>query len=262
MGISGFPSSSLGKEYVCNAGDAGRRRFDAWVRKIPWRWAWKPTPVFLPGESHGQRTLAGYRPWGRKEADTTEATKHACMGASLGNPRKGPVAPKFISPHTPFLSVLLLPAAPGLRPGRAGLPVSVQGSLQVSGPKGVGRTRGWARPPTLTPCPSPLSFKEWTLTTSLAQWPSEVSEVSSLPTVPPLEPSACSLRSWLCPLASGLIHRGGPCQELGLRGESRQAGSGLSRHPQATSFSTTEMVAVYSHLGPKPANKEETQQVS
>ena len=37
-----------------------RRGFNPWVRKIPWRRAWQPTPVFLPGESHGQRSLAGY----------------------------------------------------------------------------------------------------------------------------------------------------------------------------------------------------------
>ena len=42
--------------------------------KIPWRSAWQPTPVFLPGESYGQRSLAGYSPWGRKESDTTEET--------------------------------------------------------------------------------------------------------------------------------------------------------------------------------------------
>ena len=43
----------------------GRPRFDSWVRMIPWRRAWQPTPVFLPGESHGQRSLAGCSPWGR-----------------------------------------------------------------------------------------------------------------------------------------------------------------------------------------------------
>ena len=48
--------------------------FDPWVGKIPWRRAWQPTPVFLPGESHGQRSLAGYSPQGRKESDTTEVT--------------------------------------------------------------------------------------------------------------------------------------------------------------------------------------------
>ena len=47
-------------------------RFDPWVRKIPWRRAWQPTPGFLPEELHGQRSLVGYSPWGRKELDTTE----------------------------------------------------------------------------------------------------------------------------------------------------------------------------------------------
>ena len=41
---------------------------------IPWRRTWQPTPVFLPGESHGQRNLAGYSPWDREESDTTEVT--------------------------------------------------------------------------------------------------------------------------------------------------------------------------------------------
>ena len=47
-------------------------RFNPWVRKILWRREWLPTPVFLPGEFHGQRNLAGYSPMGRKELDTTE----------------------------------------------------------------------------------------------------------------------------------------------------------------------------------------------
>ena len=41
-------------------------RFNSWVRKIPWRKKWQPTPVFLPGEFHGQRSLADYSPWGHK----------------------------------------------------------------------------------------------------------------------------------------------------------------------------------------------------
>ena len=49
-----------------------RHRFDPWVRKIPWRRARQPTPAFLPGESHGQRSLVGYSPWGCKESDMTE----------------------------------------------------------------------------------------------------------------------------------------------------------------------------------------------
>ena len=52
-------------------------RFDPWIRKIPWRRTWQPTPVFLPGESHGQRTLGCYSLGGCKESDTTEVTWHA-----------------------------------------------------------------------------------------------------------------------------------------------------------------------------------------
>ena len=62
------------KNPAANAGDIKRHRFDPWVRKIPWRQAWQPTPVFLPGESQGQRNLAGYSPQGHKELETTEAT--------------------------------------------------------------------------------------------------------------------------------------------------------------------------------------------
>ena len=46
----------------------------SWFRKIPWRRTWQPTLVFLPGESHGQRSLVGYSPWGQEELDRTEAT--------------------------------------------------------------------------------------------------------------------------------------------------------------------------------------------
>ena len=66
-----FPGGSDGKESVCKAGDPW---FDPWFRKIPWRKEWRPTPVFLPGELHGQRSLKGYSPRGRKELDTAEAT--------------------------------------------------------------------------------------------------------------------------------------------------------------------------------------------
>ena len=44
----------------------------SWVRKIPWRRKEQPIPVFLPGESHGQRSLVCHSPWGHKESDTTE----------------------------------------------------------------------------------------------------------------------------------------------------------------------------------------------
>ena len=48
-------------------------QFDPWVENIPWRRSWQLTPVFLPGNSHGQRSLAGYSPWGGKELDTSGA---------------------------------------------------------------------------------------------------------------------------------------------------------------------------------------------
>ena len=104
----GFLGCSAGEESTCNSGDpgsisgsgrspgegrgyplqyswaswwlrwsriclqCGRPGFHPWVRKIPWRRAWQPTPVFLPGESPGQRSLAGYSPRGCKESDRTE----------------------------------------------------------------------------------------------------------------------------------------------------------------------------------------------
>ena len=64
-----FPGGSDGKEFTCNAGDLG---LDSWVRKTPWWREWLPTSLFLPGEFHGKRSLAGYSPWGCKEWDTTE----------------------------------------------------------------------------------------------------------------------------------------------------------------------------------------------
>jgi len=46
--------------------------FDPWIGKIPWKRAWQPSPVFLPGESHGPRNVVGYSPWGCKESDMSE----------------------------------------------------------------------------------------------------------------------------------------------------------------------------------------------
>ena len=65
------PGGANGKESTCHAGDAGDM-FDTWVKKTPWRRKCKPTPMFLPGESHGQKSLKGYSPWGFKELDITE----------------------------------------------------------------------------------------------------------------------------------------------------------------------------------------------
>ena len=73
-GYGAFQSAVGVKNLPADAGDAKRCRFNSWLGKIPWRRKWHPTPVFLPGESHGQRSLAGYSIWGCKESDTTEAT--------------------------------------------------------------------------------------------------------------------------------------------------------------------------------------------
>ena len=70
--MGGFPDGSLGKDPACNAEAAGGTGFDTWVGKIPWRRKWQPTPVFLPGKSHGQSTLVSYSLKGRKESDVTE----------------------------------------------------------------------------------------------------------------------------------------------------------------------------------------------
>jgi len=60
-----FPSGGA----VKNRLQLRRCRFDPWVGKIPWRRAWQATSVFLPGKSHGQRSLAGCSPWGDRESD-------------------------------------------------------------------------------------------------------------------------------------------------------------------------------------------------
>ena len=57
-----FPGGASGKELTCQCGRCKRHGFNPWLRKIPWRRAWQPTPVFLPGESHGQRSLEGCSP--------------------------------------------------------------------------------------------------------------------------------------------------------------------------------------------------------
>ena len=63
---SNLPGGASGKEPICQRRRHRRHRFDHWIEKIPWRRTWPPIPGFLPGESHAQRSLAGYRPWGRR----------------------------------------------------------------------------------------------------------------------------------------------------------------------------------------------------
>ena len=69
--LSGLPRWLSGKE---SAWQFRRCRLNPWFRKIPWRRKWQPTPVCLPGKSHGWRRLVGYSPWGHKESDMTAHT--------------------------------------------------------------------------------------------------------------------------------------------------------------------------------------------
>ena len=83
--FKGFPGGTSGKESICQCGRQMSKRcgISLWVRKIPCRRAWQPTPVFLPGESLGQRRLAGYSWRGHKESDTTEWLSPAHTTQSL-----------------------------------------------------------------------------------------------------------------------------------------------------------------------------------
>ena len=69
----GIPSGVVAENLPANPGDI-RHGFELWVKKILWRREWLPTPVFLPGKFHGQRSLVGYSPWGHKELNMTENT--------------------------------------------------------------------------------------------------------------------------------------------------------------------------------------------
>ena len=66
--MCGLPWRLSSEQSVCLC---WRHRFNPWVKKTPWRRKWQPTPVFLPGEFHRQRSLVDYRPWVMKDSDTT-----------------------------------------------------------------------------------------------------------------------------------------------------------------------------------------------
>ena len=73
--LLGFSGGASGKESTCQCRRRQRREFYTLVRKSPWSRKWQPTPVFLAGKLHGERSLTGYSSWGGKESDRT---KHAC----------------------------------------------------------------------------------------------------------------------------------------------------------------------------------------
>ena len=76
--LSLFLCDLMVAQVVKNSPGYRRPSFNPWVRNIFWRREWKPTPVFLPGEFHGQRSLAGYSPCGRKKSDMIERLTLTC----------------------------------------------------------------------------------------------------------------------------------------------------------------------------------------
>ena len=110
---NGFPGGASGKEPTYQCRRLKRLGFDPWVRRIAWGRAWQPTPIFLPGESHGQRSLAGYSPWGCKESDTTEATWRARVAVKAQSPTHWTARTPFSSLSSSHSRHELLPLRPG-----------------------------------------------------------------------------------------------------------------------------------------------------
>ena len=105
-----FPGGAISEEPACQCKRQKRQDFNPWVGKIPWRRAWQPI-VFLPGESHGQRSLVGYSPWGCRELDITEATWHAhghspVGNFSLANVSESLASTQFVQIYTPCSAFL------------------------------------------------------------------------------------------------------------------------------------------------------------
>ena len=80
-----FPGGTSGKGPACQCRRHTSCGLHPWVGKTPWRRARQPTPVFLPGESHGQRSLVGCSLWGRKESNVMEMSWQACTIKPGGN---------------------------------------------------------------------------------------------------------------------------------------------------------------------------------
>ena len=89
--LLGFPGGTSGKEPDCQCRRCKRLSFSPCLGKIPQRRLWQPTPVFLPRESHGQRSLTGYSPQSYRETDMTEATQpmHTFLWEDMSLGRQG-----------------------------------------------------------------------------------------------------------------------------------------------------------------------------
>ena len=114
-----FPGGSVGKDSAYNAGYTGEAGSIPWGGEIPWRKAWQPTPVFLPGKSHGQRNLTGYSLWGRKRIEQDWESEHIthcaiqrtlficslCNSLHLLTPNSDPSLPLSLANHKSALCV-------------------------------------------------------------------------------------------------------------------------------------------------------------
>ena len=93
-----------------------------WVGKISWRRKWHPTPVFLPGKSHRQRTLVGYNPWGRKESNTTERLRFTSSSLGHGTATFFSFLTSFFLSHIHSRCCIILKnkhfLSPTMRPGQ------------------------------------------------------------------------------------------------------------------------------------------------
>ena len=98
--VLSFPGGTSGKESTCQARRCRRCGFNPWVRKIPWRRKWQPTPVFLPGKFHGQRSLTDYSPWDCKESDMAKQLNTHTQGQYYRNTEDPDFLP-FIALHKP-----------------------------------------------------------------------------------------------------------------------------------------------------------------
>ena len=123
----------------------------SWIGKIPWRRKWQPTPVFFPGESHGQRSLVGYSPWGLKESDMTERLTHMHVNKEVVSSWRPEVRLKEGHPGGMVSGEDPLPHSwerhPSFQDRMAGLPQA----LMLGG--GPGWRRGSKESFILRPCP-------------------------------------------------------------------------------------------------------------
>ena len=81
--LHGLPRWRSGKEFTWQCRRHKRCRFNSWDGKIPWRRRWQPTPLFLPGESHGQRSLVGYSSWGLTQLSDWVTKQCVCFNVAL-----------------------------------------------------------------------------------------------------------------------------------------------------------------------------------